>query len=142
MSKTTTENSEGYRQKEEAAEIIDLLFNETTFHSHNSLPIIAPKPTFSYSALGFTKWAWPLKDSGASHILWIRTVTRQSSGMFVAAILVDEMCAENREPGDIKAEVTGHFELAFNSLKDQTYPSTTEVPMSFLSRFLPGFTAW
>lgn len=142
MSKTTTENSKGYRQKEEAAEIIDLLFNETAFHSHISPPIIAPKPTFSYSALGFTKWAWPLKDSGASHILWIRTVTRQSSGMFVAAILVDEMCAENREPGDIKAEVTGHFELAFNSLKDQTYPSTTEVPMSFLSRFLPGFTVW
>ena len=142
MSKTTTESSEGSRQKEEAVEIIDLLFNETTFQSHISPPIIAPKPTFSYSALGFTKWAWPLKDSGASHILWIRTVTRQSSGMFVAAILVDEMCAENREPGDIKAEVTGHFELAFNSLKDQTYPSTAEVPMSFLSHFLPGFTAW
>lgn len=75
-------------------------------------------------------------------MLWIRTVTRQSSGMFVAAILVDEMCAENREPGDIKAEVTGHFELAINSLRNQTYPSTTEVLMSFLSHFLPGFTAW
>lgn len=69
-------------------------------------------------------------------------MTRQSSGMFVVAILVDEMCAENREPADVKAEVTGHFELAVNSLRDQTYPSTTEVPMSFLSHFLPGFTAW
>lgn len=75
-------------------------------------------------------------------MLWIRTVTRQGHGMFVAAILVDETCAENREPGDVKAEVTGHSELAINSLKDQTYPSTTEVPMSFLSHFLPGFTAW
>ena len=69
-------------------------------------------------------------------------MTRQSSGMCAAAILVDEMCAENREPGDIKAEVTGHFKLAINSLKDQTYPSSTEVPMSFLSHLLPGFTAW
>lgn len=88
--------------------------------------------------------------------MWVRTVTRHSlpmsSDVFVAAILVEGMCAENREPWDIEAEVTGYFELVINPLKDQAYPlgkvpvlpSSWEVPVLFsviscLSLLLSGY---
>lgn len=77
----------------------------------------------------------------AFHILWIRAVNLvekcrdslpTSFDMFVAAILLDGMCAENRESCNVEAEVTEHFELVIILLNYCVYLPTWEVPDLFL----------
>lgn len=77
----------------------------------------------------------------AFHILWIRAVNLvekcrdslpTSFDVFIAAILLDGMCAEKRESCNIEAEVTEHFELVIILLNYHVYLPIWEVPDIFL----------
>lgn len=104
MSKTTNHKFWWAHVKEETTGITVLLFNVATLCCHDFPPIIPKLPLALHLDLpDIQAWAIPDSVGKGRHNLFT------SYGMYVAAIQLDRMCTDNREPWDMKAVVTGIF---------------------------------
>lgn len=104
------------------------------------LPVVSSLLSLALHLGSLNDQAWVMRVT-SSHILWIKTVNLTGRGrhslstsfdMFVAAISLNGMCAENRGQWDSESEVAEHFELVIISLKNHVCSTMREAPCLFL----------
>lgn len=116
------------------------------------LPVVSSLLSLALHLGSLNDQAWVMRVT-SSHILWIKTVNLTGRGrhslstsfdMFVAAISLNGMCAENRGQWDSESEVAEHFELVIISLKNHVCSTMREAPCLVLvsSCFCGNWLSW